>query len=111
MPRYATGAPAVCTAGAQLFALAASVMRSCDAALLDDLARVTTTSAHSTTVKLSCEQGTQATCCVCQLPARGLYVWCQGCGHGGHVECMRGWFAHEIECPAGCGHRCQLRVT
>ena len=52
----------------------------------------------------------RATCSVCQLPVRGLYAWCQGCGHGGHAQHMRDWFLQSAECPAGCGHRCQLRT-
>ena len=48
-------------------------------------------------------------CAVCNTAVRGLYVWCQGCGHGGHLEHLRGWFANHTECPAGCGHQCQLR--
>ena len=31
----------------------------------------------------------RAMCSVCQLPVRGLYAWCQGCGHGGHAQHMR----------------------
>mmetsp|Transcript_63395 Transcript_63395/g.141339 ORF Transcript_63395/g.141339 Transcript_63395/m.141339 type:complete len:130 (-) Transcript_63395:73-462(-) len=50
-------------------------------------------------------------CSVCQLPVRGLYAWCQGCGHGGHASHMRQWFEHNVNCPAGCGHRCQLRFV
>ena len=46
---------------------------------------------------------------MCNTAVRGLYVWCQGCGHGGHLEHLRGWFANHTECPAGCGHQCQLR--
>ena len=48
-------------------------------------------------------------CVVCQLPVRGLYVWCQGCGHGGHETHLREWFEKYVECPTGCGHRCQIR--
>ena len=39
---------------------------------------------------------------------RGLYVWCQGCNHGGHLEHMREWFNNEAMCPTGCGHSCTL---
>lgn len=41
----------------------------------------------------------------------GLWSWCQGCGHGGHVVCMARWL-RDIEtseggCPTpGCMHDC-----
>jgi hypothetical protein len=38
---------------------------------------------------------------------KGLFAWCQGCGHGGHLAHMRDWFAKHSTCPAGCGHACQ----
>ena len=47
----------------------------------------------------------------CNMYALRRYVWCQGCGHGGHVDCLRGWFGQCAECPAGCGHRCQLSAA
>lgn len=40
---------------------------------------------------------------------RGLYVWCQGCNHGGHLSHMRDWFAVEKLCATGCGHTCVLQ--
>jgi WD40 repeat protein len=49
-------------------------------------------------------------CALCQLPVTGLYVWCQGCGHGGHLDHMRDWFTTVSPlCPSGCGHSCDLR--
>ena len=53
----------------------------------------------------------RAICSVCQLPVRGMHAWCQGCGHGGHANCLRDWLTTSTECPAGCGHRCQLRLV
>lgn len=48
-------------------------------------------------------------CAVCELPIRaGLQVWCQGCGHGGHFECIRDWFKDCVFCPSGCGHACDF---
>jgi hypothetical protein len=48
-------------------------------------------------------------CAVCRLPVRGLYVWCQGCGHGGHLQHMQDWFAaYGSLCPTGCQHVCNL---
>jgi hypothetical protein len=40
---------------------------------------------------------------------KGLYVWCQGCNHGGHLAHMRDWFAKEKSCATGCGHTCVLQ--
>lgn len=38
---------------------------------------------------------------------RGIYVWCQGCAHGGHINHMREWFNGNRQCPVGCGHFCE----
>lgn len=38
---------------------------------------------------------------------RGIYVWCQGCTHGGHVVHMNEWFSCNRQCPTGCGHMCE----
>ncbi|XP_060803577.1 GATOR complex protein WDR24 [Amyelois transitella] len=48
------------------------------------------------------------TCSVCHQVVRGLYAWCQGCSHGGHLRHMRDWMLQHQLCPAGCGHQCQL---
>ncbi|XP_063624491.1 GATOR2 complex protein WDR24 [Cydia splendana] len=47
-------------------------------------------------------------CAVCHQVVRGLYAWCQGCAHGGHLAHMRRWMETHRLCPAGCGHQCQL---
>lgn len=47
-------------------------------------------------------------CAVCHQVVRGLYAWCQGCSHGGHLHHMRKWMERYQLCPAGCGHSCQL---
>ncbi|TPP58312.1 WD repeat-containing protein 24, partial [Fasciola gigantica] len=47
------------------------------------------------------------TCALCHLTVRGLFVWCRGCSHGGHLEHMQAWLNQRSECPAGCGHRCE----
>ncbi|KAJ2771193.1 SEA (Seh1-associated) complex subunit [Coemansia nantahalensis] len=49
-------------------------------------------------------------CVVCQMPVQGRYIWCKGCGHGGHAEHIREWFEElgQRSCPSGCGHSCQL---
>lgn len=46
-------------------------------------------------------------CAVCHEPVRGLYVWCQGCCHGGHIHHMKEWFQKWQKCPSGCGHLCE----
>ena len=46
-------------------------------------------------------------CAVCHKPVQGLYVWCQGCGHGGHLEHISAWLEENKKCPSGCGHRCE----
>lgn len=38
---------------------------------------------------------------------RGIYAWCQGCTHGGHVVHMNEWFSCNRQCPTGCGHMCE----
>jgi hypothetical protein len=45
-------------------------------------------------------------CSLCHRTVRGLFVWCQGCGHGGHLHHMQSWFISHPNCPAGCGHNC-----
>lgn len=45
-------------------------------------------------------------CSVCHQHVRGLWAWCQGCGHGGHLHHLKDWFATERACPAGCSHYC-----
>lgn len=47
-------------------------------------------------------------CSVCHLPVKGLYAWCQGCGHGGHLAHVQRWVADNRQCPAGCGHCCEF---
>lgn len=46
-------------------------------------------------------------CSVCHLPVKGMYAWCQGCGHGGHLAHVQMWVKNNRECPAGCGHCCE----
>ncbi|KAI8582866.1 hypothetical protein K450DRAFT_225216 [Umbelopsis ramanniana AG] len=50
-------------------------------------------------------------CSLCHQTVRGLYVWCQGCNHGGHLEHMRDWFSNNSQCPTGCGHTCTLDMS
>ncbi|XP_052812838.1 GATOR complex protein WDR24-like isoform X1 [Mya arenaria] len=46
-------------------------------------------------------------CCICSLPVKGMFLWCQGCSHGGHIQHMKDWLSRNIECPTGCGHVCE----
>lgn len=48
-----------------------------------------------------------ATCSLCHRIVQGLYVWCQGCAHGGHLHHIMQWMANNKSCPAGCGHLCE----
>ncbi|KAJ2851299.1 SEA (Seh1-associated) complex subunit [Coemansia brasiliensis] len=56
---------------------------------------------------LECENLANS-CVVCEMPVRGRFIWCKGCGHGGHAEHMWDWFKEldQTHCPAGCGHWC-----
>lgn len=81
-------------------------------------------SQQSTTVHTSCSQcskplldsglycgackRTTGACSLCLLPVRGPFAWCQGCGHGGHLDHCMAWFAQNSMCPSGCGHKCLL---
>jgi len=47
-------------------------------------------------------------CFLCHEPVKGLFVWCPGCGHGGHLEHAVEWFKQKEMCPTGCGHRCNF---
>ncbi|GAB6027610.1 hypothetical protein CHUAL_001851 [Chamberlinius hualienensis] len=46
-------------------------------------------------------------CSVCHRVVKGLYVWCQGCCHGGHLNHMKEWMESSQWCPTGCGHKCE----
>uniref|UniRef100_A0A8C4SX32 GATOR2 complex protein WDR24 n=1 Tax=Erpetoichthys calabaricus TaxID=27687 RepID=A0A8C4SX32_ERPCA len=46
-------------------------------------------------------------CAVCHHVVKGLFVWCQGCSHGGHLEHIMKWLRTKSQCPAGCGHLCE----
>ncbi|XP_058965127.2 GATOR2 complex protein WDR24 [Pocillopora verrucosa] len=90
---------------------------------LSSLPAVSTLNQESTTVYTSCGRCSKPltksgwycercrslvfSCSVCHLMVKGLNVWCQGCGHGGHLTHMQEWFEKYIWCPAGCGHMCE----
>ncbi|XP_032183052.1 GATOR complex protein WDR24 isoform X2 [Mustela erminea] len=46
-------------------------------------------------------------CAVCHHVVKGLFVWCQGCSHGGHLQHIMKWLEGSSHCPAGCGHLCE----
>lgn len=48
-----------------------------------------------------------ALCGVCHQVVKGLYVWCQGCSHGGHLKHVKQWITKNKYCPTGCGHACE----
>uniref|UniRef100_A0A0X3PPT4 WD repeat-containing protein 24 n=1 Tax=Schistocephalus solidus TaxID=70667 RepID=A0A0X3PPT4_SCHSO len=52
-----------------------------------------------------------STCAICHLTVRGLFLWCVGCSHGGHLSHMQEWLSSRRECPAGCGHLCEYSRT
>ncbi|KYN00468.1 PREDICTED: WD repeat-containing protein 24 [Cyphomyrmex costatus] len=54
-----------------------------------------------------CHTPEHALCSICNQVVRGIYVWCQGCAHGGHINHMREWFNNNRQCPTGCGHLCE----
>lgn len=47
-------------------------------------------------------------CFLCHQPVKGIFVWCPGCGHGGHLDHALEWFGMNEVCPTGCGHKCNL---
>jgi len=53
-------------------------------------------------------------CFLCHQPVMGVFAWCPGCGHGGHLEHALEWFgasniyALQGMCPTGCGHKCRM---
>ncbi|CAH1396374.1 unnamed protein product [Nezara viridula] len=52
-----------------------------------------------------CDQS--VVCSLCHQVVHGLYAWCQGCMHGGHLTHMKEWIEKKKFCPTGCGHACQ----
>lgn len=53
-----------------------------------------------------CKSLQSSKCSVCNRVVRGLYAWCQGCSHGGHMLHMKEWFSNHSKCPR-CGHLCE----
>ncbi|XP_013119356.2 GATOR complex protein WDR24 [Stomoxys calcitrans] len=53
-----------------------------------------------------CKSMRLAKCSICGLIVRGLYAWCQGCSHGGHIQHLMEYFSNHSKCPK-CGHLCE----
>lgn len=49
-------------------------------------------------------------CIICDNAVRGLFILCELCGHGGHVNHLAQWFSNHNECPSGCGCQCTFSV-
>lgn len=58
-----------------------------------------------------CSKTRMTNCSICNEPVTGVYVWCQGCGHGGHMQHMHDWFDMHAVCPTGCLHKCVNLMT
>ncbi|XP_018335579.1 GATOR complex protein WDR24 [Agrilus planipennis] len=54
-----------------------------------------------------CHSSEYSLCSVCHQVVRGLYAWCQGCSHGGHLAHIQKWIRSNNKCPTGCGHLCE----
>lgn len=55
----------------------------------------------------SCKKKVNCSCCFGLT--KGLYIWCSGCGHGGHPEHIEKWFKTNKNCPFnGCKHDCVI---
>jgi hypothetical protein len=54
---------------------------------------------------------TVSPCSLCGQRVQGIWAWCQGCGHGGHLDHMQAWFAENQTCPTGCLHQCTLQLA
>jgi WD40 repeat protein len=48
-------------------------------------------------------------CDICHLRVKGMSTWCLKCGHGGHADHLKKWFATESVCASGCGCVCMER--
>ncbi|KJE91137.1 WD repeat domain-containing protein [Capsaspora owczarzaki ATCC 30864] len=102
----------------ELYSIAADVMRSSTNTTVQGLNQDTTT-VHTSCSNCKkplfksgwvCDRCLKLTnsCSVCHQTVKGLYVWCQGCGHGGHITHMQDWFSKHTLCPAGCLHHCEF---
>lgn len=57
----------------------------------------------------NCKKVTSS-CSLCKATVKGLFSWCQGCGHGGHAKEMTEWWKKEHTCPEpACYHECKSK--
>ncbi len=101
-----------------LFTQAASLIRNCNDPVVGSLNQQSTTIHESCPVCGKPLQGASTackscrrkvgTCFICWQPVKGMFVWCPGCGHGGHLDHALEWFMKNEVCPTGCGHKCNL---
>jgi len=86
------------------------IAEGCSTCALSTKKNIVRASVHFSGACGTCKN-TISRCSICQQAVRGVYVWCQGCGHGGHLDHLTQWFKTETECPTGCGHTCSLTPT
>lgn len=103
----------------QLFNVSTLIIKLCPLGTVNELSQQSTTfltHCAKCSKALSRPQGswwcerckrTPTLCCLCQQMIKGLFAWCQGCAHGGHLNCLRRWYDKQTLCPTGCGHHCQ----
>jgi WD repeat-containing protein 24 len=53
-----------------------------------------------------CKSTDPSKCVVCHLVVKGVFAWCSGCCHGGHLEHLQQWFLTNPRCPK-CNHLCE----
>jgi hypothetical protein len=53
-------------------------------------------------VKPPTEWALEADSTSARMKGASLWAWCQGCGHGGHVECMERWLSNTEISEGGC---------
>ncbi|XP_064647525.1 GATOR2 complex protein WDR24-like isoform X2 [Lineus longissimus] len=101
----------------ELYCVAAEVIKSSDHPSVSSLNQQST-SFHTNCDKCgkplikagwTCDRCKKMTnlCSICHHPVKGLYVWCQGCSHGGHLNHIQDWLSKSPYCPTGCGHMCE----
>jgi len=102
-----------------LFTQAASLIKNCNDPVVGSLNQQSTTIHESCPVcgkplqggsNSSCKSCRRkvGTCFICHESVKGMFVWCPGCGHGGHLDHALEWFGKNEVCPTGCGHKCNL---
>ncbi len=102
-----------------LFTQAASLIKNCNDPIVGSLNQQSTTIHESCPVcgkplqggsNSSCKSCRRKVgrCFICHESVKGMFVWCPGCGHGGHLDHALEWFGKNEFCPTGCGHKCNL---